>query len=182
MSIQRTVKIETNSSDNTNYKKYKLEKNKTENVKGIKARGIVFSTDISEDNPDFRMTLIGFDGMPKASYSSFHNFDKIFSKIDEMYKRNLEEKLPVGITEKKRRDKVDKGSYSLYSNDTGAETDYGYCCAEKARQTLRQLKGKDKSYTVRVVNTMLNRAKNHPHQTAHMRQAISVYKNWLKNN
>ena len=75
------------------------------------------------------------------------------------------------------RKKVNK---SLYYNGTKKpRVKSGYGTEERAKQTLRNLKGKDKLYQYQVVNTMYNRAKYHANQTKGMREAMKVYKKWL---
>ena len=46
--------------------------------------------------------------------------------------------------------------------------------------TIKKLKKEKIRYQVYVVTTMLGRAKNHPHQTKGMKDAIKVFEKWLK--
>jgi hypothetical protein len=72
---------------------------------------------------------------------------------------------------------------SLYDNSKyKSKVNAGYGTKAKAIATLKRLKNYPYEYQLRVVNTMLNRAKYHANQTEDMREAIKVYKNWLKSN
>jgi len=55
-----------------------------------------------------------------------------------------------------------------------------YGSAEKARQTLKYLRGKSHGEQVRSAQTMYFRAKYHAHQTNDMREAMKVYARFLK--
>lgn len=70
---------------------------------------------------------------------------------------------------------------TLYSPGRGKpRVKTGYKDEETARMTLRNISGREKSYQKQVVTTMYNRAKHHPHQTVGMRQAMKVYREWMK--
>jgi hypothetical protein len=55
----------------------------------------------------------------------------------------------------------------------------GYGSAEKARKTLKLLKGKPFAYQRQVVGTLYYRAKYHKYQTRGMKNAMGVFKKWL---
>jgi hypothetical protein len=55
----------------------------------------------------------------------------------------------------------------------------GYGSAEKARKTLKLLKGKPWSYQRQVIGTLYYRAKYHKYQTRGMREAMGVFKEAL---
>jgi hypothetical protein len=55
-----------------------------------------------------------------------------------------------------------------------------YGTAERARQTLKRLKGKPKAYQRQVAITMYYRAKHHKYQTKGMRNAMKIYKDFLQ--
>jgi hypothetical protein len=76
----------------------------------------------------------------------------------------------------------DGGTLSLYSNGNGkkSRTKSGYGNAKRALETLKNIKKFDKSYQMQVVNTMYNRAKFHANQTSDMREAMKIFKKWLK--
>ena len=95
----------------------------------------------------------------------------------------------------KRTSKKHKGKYvispkykkskrkdgSLYSNGKSKpRTKTGYGDSKRARETLRNIKKFDKAYQMQVVTTMYNRAKYHANQTEGMRDAMKVFKKWLK--
>jgi aromatic ring hydroxylase len=58
----------------------------------------------------------------------------------------------------------------------------GFKDKQKALDTLQIIKHRDLTYQKQVVNTMYNRAKHHPHQTADMKEAMKVFSAWLKKN
>lgn len=95
----------------------------------------------------------------------------------------------------KRSSKKHKGKYvispkykkksrrdgSLYSNGRSKpRTKTGYGDTKRAKETLRNIKKFDKAYQMQVVTTMYNRAKYHANQTEGMRDAMKVFKKWLK--
>lgn len=55
----------------------------------------------------------------------------------------------------------------------------GYGSAEKARKTLKLLKGKTNAYRKQVITTLMYRAKFHKYQTQGMRNAFQVFKKAL---
>jgi len=61
-----------------------------------------------------------------------------------------------------------------------AITHLHYGTAEKAKQTLRYLKGQPKGEQIRGAQTMYFRAKYHARQTRSMREAMKVYAAFLK--
>jgi hypothetical protein len=78
----------------------------------------------------------------------------------------------------KRRSRKDG---SLYSNGRRKpRTKTGYGDAKRARETLKNIKKFDKAYQMQVVTTMYNRAKYHANQTMDMREAMKVFRKWLK--
>lgn len=69
---------------------------------------------------------------------------------------------------------------SLYSNGKNKpKIKSGYGNEKIAKQTLKNIRGKSKSYQKQIVNTMYNRAKYHKYQTEDMRKAMKVYKKWI---
>ena len=55
----------------------------------------------------------------------------------------------------------------------------GYGTAERARKTLKLLKGKPIGYQRQVIGTLDYRAKHHKFQTKGMRNAMKLYGKWL---
>lgn len=55
----------------------------------------------------------------------------------------------------------------------------GYGSKEKARKTLKKIKGKPKALQKQIITTMYYRAKYHKYQTDGMRNAMKVYKPFL---
>lgn len=73
---------------------------------------------------------------------------------------------------------------SLYEDKhpTTSTKGTGFKNKEKALDTLKIIKNRDIIYQKQVVNTMYNRAKYHPYQTKSMREAMKIFKEWLKKN
>jgi len=84
--------------------------------------------------------------------------------------------------------RMNKSLYSSGNKKPKVKTGYsrssssfrGYGDVERAKMTLKNIKGMNKDYQIRVVNTMYNRAKFHKNQTKDMREAMKVFRNWLK--
>lgn len=55
-----------------------------------------------------------------------------------------------------------------------------YGTAERARQTLKRLRGTPKAYQRQVATTMFYRAKYHKYQTEGMKEAMKVYGAFLQ--
>lgn len=104
----------------------------------------------------------------KSKRKSRQKRKSINSKNDSGYSKKI----------KKSKKIVNK---SLYSSGTKKpKTITGYGTKEKAIQTLKNIKKFDINYQKQVVNTMYNRAKYHTNQTKGMREAMKVYKEWIK--
>ena len=78
-------------------------------------------------------------------------------------------------------------SRSLFDNlKKGEKKKYnvklGYSNPEKAIQTIKNIQKYDLSIQHQLVNSMLNRAKYNKNQTEGMRDAIRIYKQWIKLN
>jgi hypothetical protein len=56
----------------------------------------------------------------------------------------------------------------------------GFKDKQKALDTLKIIKNLDKNKQTQIVITMYNRAKYHPNQTKSMRDAMKIFKEWLK--
>jgi hypothetical protein len=55
-----------------------------------------------------------------------------------------------------------------------------YGTADRAKQTLKRLRGKPKAYQRQVATTMYYRAKHHKYQTKGMKDAMKVYNVFLR--
>lgn len=114
----------------------------------------------------FKIKLIGFDGKVKHTYKKM-DVKQIFNDI---------EKMPMGHLRKSKK------SLSLYE-DYNPETtvkNLGFKDKEKALYTINKIKNMDKTYQKQVINTMINRAKYHPHKTKDMDKAIKVFQLYMK--
>jgi hypothetical protein len=56
----------------------------------------------------------------------------------------------------------------------------GYGTAKKARNTLRRLKGVKKETARQIARTMYYRAKYHKFQTEGMKEAMKIYRTYLR--
>jgi hypothetical protein len=65
-------------------------------------------------------------------------------------------------------------------NSTKRKSRLHYGTAKKARQTIQYLRTQSKGKQIQGAQAMMLRAKYHKHQTADMREAIDVYKQFLK--
>ena len=108
--------------------------------------------------------IIGFDGKVKLKLDRM-NKSKILKLIDDM---------PMSKSIKPQ-------NLSLYTDYTPENTipGLGFKDKEKALYTIDKIKNKDIKYKINTINTMLYRAKYHPHQTQDMRDAIEVFKQYL---
>ena len=123
---------------------------------------------LTRKGDEFKIYLIGFDGKVKKKYNKL-SVKKVISDI---------EKMPMGHL----RNKIKPINLSLYSdyNKLTSNKGFGFSSKEKALETVKKLKKEKIRYQVYVITTMLGRAKNHPHQTKGMREAIKVFEKWLK--
>lgn len=73
---------------------------------------------------------------------------------------------------------------SLYSDDNPKSTIKGTGFKDKdtAKKTLKLISKRSIKYKITTINALYNRAKNHPHQTEDMIEAMTVFKNWLDKN
>jgi hypothetical protein len=69
----------------------------------------------------------------------------------------------------------------LYNTPPGAPKtpQIKYATAKNARNSIRRLAGKDKSYRKRLAMRMYYRAKFHKNQTPGMRDAMKVWKRYI---
>ena len=56
----------------------------------------------------------------------------------------------------------------------------GFKDEKTAHKTIQLIRFRSPAYQFSVINTMVNRAKYHPHQTSDMRLAMKVFSEWLK--
>ena len=162
----RILYIETPS-----YKDEKYIETKNNYEKNIKLYHKYFLKMITKRNKTlkFNIKLIGFDGKVKYTYNKI-NTKKIIKDIEKMPMGNLENIKPINLS-----------LYADYNKETSNKK-LGFKNKEKAINTLELIKNKSLKYQKSVVTTMIGRAENHPHQTKDMREAIKVFKEWLKNN
>lgn len=78
--------------------------------------------------------------------------------------------------------KQKKGHQLFNDNPRGAPRTrgIGYGTAERARKSIRLLRGKPTAYQRQVATTMYYRAKHHKYQTQGMRDAMRVWKQYLQ--
>lgn len=121
---------------------------------------------VTQIKKEFSISLIGFDGKVKKNYKSLNNLSAFFKFIDDM---------PMAKSGFAPR------SLSLYENYNPKTTvsGLGFKNEEKALYTIDKIKDMPLSYQVRVVSTMLGRAKHHPYKTSNMKEAQNIFQKWL---
>lgn len=177
---RRLLIVYSNSSTNTNYVKLKEELNKTD-TKERMYKYYLKVLKVVNDKYSFKMDLYGYDSGLKLSLDKFtkENWNLIFETINEMPMRETE------INSDKYKKHLDKmPNYSLYTDDNPKETlkGTGFKDKETAEKTLKLIKNKDSVYQKRLINTLYNRAKHHPHKTKDMKDAMKIFKEWLNKN
>jgi len=111
------------------------------------------------------INLIGFDGKSKKKMNSL-NYKIVFKIIDKM---------PLS----KKFKPINLSLYSDYNPKTTTQG-LGFKNKEKAIYTIKTIKNRPIRYQVNVIATMLGRAKNHPHKTREMEDAIKIFSKWMK--
>lgn len=134
-----------------------------QNIKSFHRKHVKLTTQVKK-NSKFQVQLVGFDGTLKKTYPKL-NPKKVFGDISEM---------PMGDWSPL------ESNLSLYSDYDENKTikGLGFKNLEKALHTIDRIKDEPLQYQISVVNTMLGRAKHHPHQTKGMRDAIKVFQSW----
>ena len=165
----RILLVETPNYNNKDYIKTRdlYEKN----IKNFHKRYVKKLNSLNKSK-EFKIKLIGFDGEVKKEFQKLE-VAKIFKIIDKM---------PLGKMMKKNS-KIKPNNLSLFS-DYNKETTVpglGFKDKEKAIYTLDKIKDKPIKYQISVVNTMIGRAKSHPHKTDNMEEAIKIFQKWLDN-
>ena len=115
---------------------------------------------------NFSINLIGFDGKSKKKLDKL-DYKLVFKTVDKM---------PLSR-------KIKPLNLSLFSdyNPKTTTPNLGFKDKEKALYTIEAIKYRELKYQVSVISTMLGRAKKHPNQTKGIRDAINIFKKWLKN-
>lgn len=82
----------------------------------------------------------------------------------------------------KTRKAPKKGHQLFNDNPRGAPRTrgIGYGTAERARKSIRLIKGKPTAYQMQVATTMFFRAKYHKYQTKGMKEAMKVWGDYIK--
>ena len=114
---------------------------------------------------EFKIELYGYDGTKYATYKKLDH-KEIFELVDSMPMSKTRNKLSL---------------FSDYNKKTTIKG-LGFKNKEKAILTLKLIKNKPLKYQMSTVNTMIGRAKTHPHQTKDMKEAIKVFEKWKKIN
>lgn len=120
---------------------------------------------IDDKCKEISIKLVGFDKYVKQEYKTF-NVKKILKDIDAM---------PIGHL-------VQKKSLSLYADYKPKTTikGLGFKDKAKAEHTIEVIKDMDYKYQMSVINTMINRAKFHPHRNQCMIDAMKVFEKYKK--
>ena len=150
-----------------NYTNFKYKKSKNiyiNNIHEFHKRYIKLVTFVSKKD-DFNIKLFGFDGDLMKKYNEI-DYKKIFNLSDKISISKLKEKY----------NKLNPKNLSLYSNynEKNYTQGLGYKNKEKALYTVKTIKTRDINYQINLLNTMIGRAKNHPHKTSEMKDAIKI--------
>ncbi len=156
----RLLLVETPNYINENYKNAKNIYEK--NIKEFHKRYVKFLTKRNKDLT-FSIKLIGFDGTEKKKFTKI-NIKNLFNVIDKMPMSKNAKNLSL---------------FSDYNKDTTVPG-LGFKDKDKALYTLNKIKNKSIKYQISLVNTMIGRAKNHPHQTKDMRDALKIFEKWME--
>jgi len=113
----------------------------------------------------FYIELIGFDGTVKKTYTKL-SVTQVLKDISKM---------PMG----KLTNPKNLSLYADYNPETTTPK-LGFKNEEKAKYTIDKIKDRDITYQKRVIVTMINRAKYHPHKTKDMDKAIKIFEKKLK--
>jgi hypothetical protein len=75
------------------------------------------------------------------------------------------------------------GNMELYTDANPDNTiKVGFKNKLSALESIEKINKKTKPYQIKVIITLYYRAKFHPYQTKNMRDAMNVFKKWLKTN
>lgn len=106
----------------------------------------------------------------------------VFNKENKIYE--LDKYIEPSNLLNKIKSKLDKFNLSLYSDyhPKTSKKGLGYKNKKIALETLDLIKKDNITYQKQVINTLYNRAKYHPNQTEDMKEAMKIFKKWLKEN
>ena len=165
----RVLLVETPSYKHQKY--IQIKKIYEDNLKDFHKRYIKFITKICPQC-QIKIFLIGFDG----------NIKKKFTQLVPKNIYQLVDKMPLGKL-MKNNPRITPKNLSLYSdyNKQTTTPGLGYKNAEKAKYTVKIIQNRPIAYQKQVLNTMIGRAKNHPHKTSAMMEAIEIFSKRLNN-
>ena len=147
-------------SNHKEYDDFIKEKNKTINTKNFKERNIKVKT---RKCNEFELLITNDNNKIIKLYNYIPKFSEIYKYFPIVKETDT--------------------NYSLYSNDNPEKSlDVGFKNEQVANETINKISKKSRGYQVKVILTMYNRAKYHPHQTPDMKKAIKVFKKWLDDN
>ena len=159
----RILLVETPSRQNPIYLAAKKEYDT--NMQKYHTHYVKFITKIKKSLAAPIIKLIGFDGGVKKIYNELTT-KLVMADIAAM---------PMGGL-------VRPKNMSLYSDyhPTSSTSGLGFKNGPTARRTIHTIKNRKVKYQKRVLDTMIGRAKHHPHQTAKMRYAIAILSDYKK--
>lgn len=147
-------------SNHKEYDDFIKEKNKTINIKNFTERNIKVKTKTCDE---FEFLIVDDNNKIIKLYNYIPSFTKIYKYFPIVKETDT--------------------NYSLYSNDNPESSlDVGFKNEKVAYDTINKINKKPRGYQVKVILTMYNRAKYHPHQTSDMKKAMKVFKKWLDDN
>ena len=147
-------------SNHKEFDYFKKEKNKTINIKNFKERNINVKTKKCDE---FELIISEDNNKIIKLYNYVPLFEELYKYFPLVKKTNI--------------------NYSLYSNDNPDKSEkVSFKNEEEAIKSIEKIKKKSNTYQVKVILTLYNRAKYHPHQTSDMRKAMLIFSKWLKKN
>jgi hypothetical protein len=159
----RILLVETPSRKHSKY--IAARKEYDSNLQKYHSHYVKFITQINKSLEAPTIKLVGFDGGVKRIYNTLTT-SKVMADIASM---------PMG-------DLVRPKNMSLYSDyhPASSVSGLGFKNAVTAKRTIRTIKNKKVVYQKQVIDTMIGRAKHHPHQTSKMRNAIRILEQYKK--
>jgi hypothetical protein len=147
-------------SNHKEFDYFKKKKNKTINIKNFKERNILVKT---KKCNEFELIISDDNNKIIKLYNYVPLFKELYKYFPLIKKTNI--------------------NYSLYSNDNPDKSEkVSFKNEEEAIKSIEKIKKKSYTYQVKVILTLYNRAKYHPHQTSDMRKAMLIFSKWLIKN
>jgi len=141
-------------SNHKEFNYFKKEKNKTINIKNFKERNILVKT---KKCNEFELIISDDNNKIIKLYNYVPLFKELYKYFPLIKKTNI--------------------NYSLYSNDNPDKSEkVSFKNKEEAIKSIEKIKKKSHTYQVKVILTLYNRDKYHPHQTYDEKGNVNIFK------